>query len=177
MPDFLVNLRRQNAKFGSARTRAQGEDCSSVSRGHDHHGAFPSVWCFILDYWERTVGASERRRVTPTKENCKGQQLAKHGHKPIEIKWQEFEALCAIQATLKEIAAVFGCSPLVPQRLIQFRGYRSLALSPHGTAASIRPALAAAGRNRASKPCERLRQPCGQTSACCPAPMPSGATG
>jgi hypothetical protein len=35
--------------------------------------------------------------------------LAKRGRKPIEIKWQEFEELCAIQATLKEIATVFGC--------------------------------------------------------------------
>jgi len=45
--------------------------------------------------------------------------LAKRGRRSIEIKWQEFEALCAIQATLKEIATVFGCSKKTIERAVQ----------------------------------------------------------
>ncbi len=36
---------------------------------------------------------------------------AKRGPKPIEIDWDEFDKLCAMQCTLKEIAAWFNCSP------------------------------------------------------------------
>ena len=35
--------------------------------------------------------------------------MAKRGRKPIEINWEEFEALCAIQATLREMAIFFKC--------------------------------------------------------------------
>ena len=35
--------------------------------------------------------------------------MAKRGRKRIEIDWKEFEALCAMQATLREIALFFDC--------------------------------------------------------------------
>jgi len=45
--------------------------------------------------------------------------LAKRGRPPIEIDWEEFEALCAIQATLREMAIVFGCSEDTIQRAVK----------------------------------------------------------
>ncbi len=36
--------------------------------------------------------------------------MAKRGPKKIEINWEEFEKLCALQCTLAEIAGWFGCS-------------------------------------------------------------------
>ena len=45
--------------------------------------------------------------------------MAKRGRPPIEIDWEEFEALCAIQATLREMAIVFGCSEDTIQRAVK----------------------------------------------------------
>lgn len=45
--------------------------------------------------------------------------MAKRGRKPITIKWEEFDALCAIQATLREMAIVFGCSEDTIQRAVK----------------------------------------------------------
>jgi hypothetical protein len=45
--------------------------------------------------------------------------LAKRGRPSVEIKWQEFEALCAIQATLREMAIVFNCSERTIERAVK----------------------------------------------------------
>lgn len=45
--------------------------------------------------------------------------MAKPGRKRIEIDWQEFEGLCAIQATLEEMAIVLGCSERTIERAVQ----------------------------------------------------------
>ena len=50
--------------------------------------------------------------------------MAKRGRKPININWEEFEALCAIQATLREMAIVFRCSEDTIQRAVK-REYKA----------------------------------------------------
>jgi len=45
--------------------------------------------------------------------------VAKRGRKPIEINWEEFEALCAIQATLREMALFFNCSERTIERAVK----------------------------------------------------------
>ena len=45
--------------------------------------------------------------------------MAKPGRKRIEINWEEFEGLCAIQATLEEMAIVLGCSERTIERAVQ----------------------------------------------------------
>ena len=45
--------------------------------------------------------------------------MAKRGRKPIEINWEEFEALCAIQATLREMECFFGCSEDTLERAVK----------------------------------------------------------
>ena len=45
--------------------------------------------------------------------------MAKRGRKPIEINWEEFEALCAIQATLREMALFFNCSERTIERAVK----------------------------------------------------------
>ena len=45
--------------------------------------------------------------------------MAKRGRKRIEIDLEEFEALCAIQATLREMAIVFKCSEDTIQRAVK----------------------------------------------------------
>jgi len=49
--------------------------------------------------------------------------LAKRGRKRIEIDWKEYEALCAIQATLREMACFFQCSEDTIERavVLQYR--------------------------------------------------------
>jgi hypothetical protein len=50
--------------------------------------------------------------------------LAKRGRKRIEISWKEFEGLCSIQATLREIAFYFHCSEDTIERAVK-REYKS----------------------------------------------------
>ena len=45
--------------------------------------------------------------------------MAKRGRKRIEIDWEEFEALCAIQATLREMSIVLKCSEDTIERACQ----------------------------------------------------------
>ena len=45
--------------------------------------------------------------------------MAQPGRERIEINWQEFDALCAIQATLERMAIVLGCSERTLERAVQ----------------------------------------------------------
>ena len=45
--------------------------------------------------------------------------MAKRGRKPIVINWEEFEALCAIQPTLREMALFFNCSERTIERAVK----------------------------------------------------------
>ena len=45
--------------------------------------------------------------------------MAQRGRKRVEIDWEEFEALCAIQATLEEMAMVLKCSERTIERACQ----------------------------------------------------------
>jgi hypothetical protein len=49
----------------------------------------------------------------------------KSGPKPIEINWSEFDKLCFIQSTLREIASWFDCSEdTIENRVKQTHGIR-----------------------------------------------------
>lgn len=45
--------------------------------------------------------------------------MAKRGRKQIEIKWDEFDSLCALMCTLAEIADFFKCSEDTIERAVK----------------------------------------------------------
>ena len=47
--------------------------------------------------------------------------MSKVGRRPIEIDWQKFESLCAMQCTLVEIAEYFKCSEDTIERKVKER--------------------------------------------------------
>jgi len=73
------------------------------------------------------------------------------------------------------VTGLSGRASVLPPGLFSFVATADSHLSPRGTGAFVQAAVAAAGRNRASKPCEPLLQPCGRTSASCRPRRPSEA--
>lgn len=45
--------------------------------------------------------------------------MAKAGRKPIPIDWEQFDKLCVIHCTLREIASWFGCSEDTIERTVK----------------------------------------------------------